>query len=73
VAILRSGDTTTTSGSRACEVMKAQLRQSYCISSMSLDSMVLMLAVSVSPGASNLVRRFAQKTSMQLERVPGGR
>ena len=39
----RSGYTTTTSGSCAREIMKVQLRQSYCSSLMSLDSMVLML------------------------------
>ena len=33
---------------------------------MSLDSMVLMLAASMNPGASNLVRRFTLKTSMQV-------
>ncbi len=33
---------------------------------MSLDSMVLMPVASMSPGANNLVRRFTQKTSMQV-------
>src|SRR5580692_4485160 len=46
--------------------MMAQLEQSYCSSSMSLDSMVLMLAASMSSRASNLARRFTLKTSMQL-------
>ena len=46
--------------------MTAQLKPLYCSLSMSLDSMVLMPAASMSPGANNLVRRFTQKTSMQV-------
>ena len=46
--------------------MTARLKLSYCSLSMSLDLMVLMPVDSMSPGANNLVRRFTQKTSMQV-------